>query len=101
MLGFCKPCLQQDRSRTFLCEDPEGRLIGVCVHELTNAQLQRALFAQFLIIVKQRTTYLSNIFTNDATMYMSLAKYIKSKKRVPQPENGHLSRTRISAKSGC
>lgn len=55
LLGYCKPCLSQGRSRTFLCEDPKGRLLGMCVHEITNGKLLRSKFGQYLTILKQST----------------------------------------------
>lgn len=43
------------RSRTFLCEDPSGRLIGACCHEVTNGKLMIRHFGGYLTIVKQDT----------------------------------------------
>lgn len=38
-----------------MCETPWGRLMGVCVHEITNGRLLRTRFGRYLTVVKQST----------------------------------------------
>lgn len=54
-IGHCKECESDGRGRTFICEDPKGDYIGACQHEITNTQLLKQKFGQYLTIVKQST----------------------------------------------
>lgn len=54
-IGHCRRCLIYERSRTFICEDSKGHLIGACFHEITDGKLMRCKFGQYLTIIKQST----------------------------------------------
>lgn len=54
MIGYCKICLINGRSRTFICETSAGQLIGACLHEVTNGRLMRHRFGCYLIIKKAK-----------------------------------------------
>lgn len=53
LIGHCKQCKINGRSRQFLCQNSEGELIGACYHEITDGKFIKANFGGYLNIVLQ------------------------------------------------
>nr|XP_055057705.1 uncharacterized protein LOC129441954 isoform X2 [Misgurnus anguillicaudatus] len=53
LIGNCKQCKINGRSRQFLCQNSEGELIGACYHEITDGKFIKANFGGYLNVVLQ------------------------------------------------